>query len=77
MKEDEFNWGIVELFVKITRNYLDKLIAEKGMKIEGNDSPDWVNTLYVLPGEQYLTFDRRWKKLILNDTSIMHYYYVK
>ncbi|MEQ8906741.1 MAG: hypothetical protein RIC88_15640 [Ekhidna sp.] len=47
------------------------------MKIHPNDTTDWMNMLYVEPGDLYLTFEDKWKNYIINDERISHYYYVK
>ncbi|MEQ9007800.1 hypothetical protein [Ekhidna sp.] len=74
---DHFNWKLVELFLSVTENFFKHLETSKGMKIHPNDTTDWMNMLYVEPGDLYLTFEDKWKNYIINDERISHYYYVK
>lgn len=73
ISESEIDWRIVELFLAVTQNYLGKMLKIKTMKVDENDSSDWINTLYVQPGQKYLTFDKRWKSLINEDPRIRSY----
>ncbi len=73
ISESEMNWSIVELFIAVTSNYLSKMLRVRSMKVDENDGADWINTLYVQPGQKYLTFDKRWKSLINEDRTIRSY----
>jgi len=54
---------------------LIKLYDRQGKKVKPNDAVDWWNTIYVRPGDKYLTFDTFWKKLILSDGRTAKYYF--
>ena len=71
--EEDMIWEKVELFIAITSNYIGKMLKSKTMNVDENDGPDWINTLYVQPGQKYLTFDKRWNSLITADKSIHNY----
>ncbi len=70
---DQLNWGSIELFLRATENFYKKLDTTKEMKFKPNDVTDWLNLLYVEPGMKYLTFDNRWKNLILEDPKTKDY----
>ncbi len=72
---DKFNWTDIELFLAVTENFFKHLETTKGMKIDENDPIDWLNMLYVRPGDKYLTFEKSWKRYILEDKRIAHYLY--
>lgn len=72
---DKFDWSRIELFMIVTEVFFKKLETTKGMKIDSNDIVDWFNLLYVTPEDKYLTFEKKWRKYILNEESIKGYLY--
>lgn len=72
---DHMNWSYLDLFLVVTENFFKKLETTDNMKIHPNDTTDWLNMLYVQPGDKYLTFEKSWKNYIINDDRIKHYYY--
>lgn len=72
---DKFDWGKIDLFMKVTESFLKKLETTNGMKIKANDEVDWLNMLYVSPDDKYLTLEGSWKDYIKNDDRIKHYLY--
>ena len=76
MEADYMDWNLLELFLAVTEYFFKKLETTKNMKVQQNDVTDWLNMLYVEPGDKYLTFEISWKNYILNDPRISHYYYL-
>ena len=72
---ENFEWDQIELFITVTELYFKKAETTKGMKIKSNDAVDWLNMLYVKPGDKYLTFEKTWKNFIKTDSRICHYLY--
>lgn len=70
---DELNWSSIELFLNVTENFYKKLDTTKDMKFKPNDVTDWLNLLYVEPGMKYLTFEKKWRTLILDDPKTKDY----
>jgi len=73
---EEINWKSIEFFLNVTENFHKKLDTTKGMKFTPNDATDWLNLLYVEPGMKYLTFDKKWRKTILEDPITKDYLFV-
>ncbi len=71
-----FDWSRIELFMCVTENFFKKLETDSGKKVKPNDCVDWLNMLYVMPGNKYLTFDKSWKDYILADERVKHYLYL-
>lgn len=71
----DFDWTQIELFLVVTELFFRKLELQIEMKIRPNDFVDWLNMLYVTPENQYLTFEKTWRKYILSDDRIKHYLY--
>lgn len=71
----KFDWSKIELFMVVTEVFFKKLETTKNMKIDQNDIVDWFNLLYVTPEDKYLTFEKKWRKYILDDGRIKHYLY--
>lgn len=71
-KIDEKN---INLFLKVTENFFKHLETTKNMKVDVNDAIDWLNMLYVRPGDKYLTFEKSWKRYITEDSRIKDYLY--
>jgi hypothetical protein len=70
---DELNWSSIDLFLRVTENFYKKLDTTKDMKFKPNDVTDWLNLLYVEPGMKYLTFEKKWRTLILDDPKTKDY----
>jgi hypothetical protein len=68
-----FKWDDIDFFIKVTENYFKKLEITKNMKVAPNDAVDWLNMIYVMPDDHYLTFEKSWKNLILSDSSTKSY----
>lgn len=73
---DHIDWSEIELFISVTESYFTKLEITKGMKADINDAYDWLNLLYVQPGQYYMTFDQKWQDFIKLDPRISHYLYL-
>lgn len=71
----KFDWSQIEFFLILTELYFNCLYDRKGKKVKPNDGVDWWNTIYVRPGDKYLTFDNFWKELILSDERTSKYYF--
>ena len=69
----KFDWGNIDLFMKVTEIFFKKVETTKGMKVEANDAVDWLNMLYVSPDDKYLTLESSWRKYIEEDNRIKHY----
>lgn len=72
---DKFDWGKIDLFMKVTEIFFKKVETTKGMKVNPNDAVDWLNMLYVSPNDKYLTLEGSWRKYIEEDERIKHYLY--
>ncbi len=78
IEHEHFNWNLIELFLIVTENYFKHLETSKEMKVHPNDTTDWLNMMYVEPGDLYLTFENKWRNYIINDSRTSDYcYYVK
>lgn len=76
MDFEGFDWQQIEFFMVVTELYFKKLETTKDMKIDRNDAVDWLNMLYVRPGDKFFTVEKkRWRPLILSDNRISHYLY--
>lgn len=71
--QNQLNWENIDLFLRVTENFHKKLDTTKEMKFKPNDVTDWLNLLYVEPGMKYLTFEKKWKTLILEDPKTKDY----
>tara|TARA_R110002020_G_scaffold214594_6_gene421655 strand:+ start:683 stop:1459 length:777 start_codon:yes stop_codon:yes gene_type:complete len=70
---EELNWNSIEFFLRVTENFYKKLDTTRDMKFKPNDVTDWLNLLYVRPSMKYLTFEKKWRTLILEDPKTTDY----
>ena len=66
-----FDWGQVELFIKVLEQLLKELMLSY-KTLEGNDWYDLTTLIYVEPGDKYYTYEDFWLRLI-RDSGMAHY----
>jgi hypothetical protein len=58
---DQFNWVKLELILAVMRYWFNELELS-GRKVEPNDFYDFIQLMYVQPGELFWTLEKKWLK---------------